>query len=108
MSVQGVLSWGLCWRRDGWSAGFSLGDTHVSISVGLSFLGGTSSSPLAGNVTLVLEFWSWEGAEGCLSPLSVCTPSLNSPLCILALPLPPAPMAWQLSWFKVLHSWGLG
>lgn len=59
--------------------------------------GGVSSSPLAGNVTLCPRVLELGGNRGLLvSPVSVhaCTESLSS---ILALPLPPVPMDWQLS-----------
>lgn len=81
MHVRGVLPWGLCWRREGRSAGFSLGDTHGSISVCLSFLGGgagASSRPPAGNVTLCAGVLELGGSTGLLvSPVSVhaCTES---------------------------------
>lgn len=64
MCTQGLLSWELCGRSDGWSAGFFLVDTHVSISVGFSFHREGSSSSLAGNATVFAEGLELRGSGG--------------------------------------------
>lgn len=64
---------------------FFLESPHVSLAVGLSFFKGWisflregSSIPYLGISPYLLQFWSQEGAEDGLSPLSVSKPSFNS------------------------------